>query len=144
MNIDFARSTLLKIKEFQSGIKNLITKYPNFDYKLARNFLKSGEKDPKIPSEIYDEITRLNEIRKSAIISEMRRAKAKSQLLGETIDESLLDGSNYTPFFEEADYNKYPSLGVYEFLSFYSPKEIVDLKLQQDNNSFNLDDDDAR
>lgn len=131
MNIDFERSTLERIDAFQTGLVELINKYPNFDYKLAREFLKTGKKSEAMPEEVYDEILRLNELRTKAIKVEMFRAAAKAKLMGKEIPEKFLDGSSLSPFFDEKMYDLFPSFGVYEFLSWYDLTEIEKLKSQK-------------
>ena len=136
MDIDFEISTLRTIKEFQNGLKSLITKYPNFDFKSAIRFLETGEKSVTIPEEAYNEILRLNELRKNAIQNEMRVAKARAKLNGEEINSKYLDGSDYTYCFDEAVYNKYPKFAIYNFLQFGHPisKEERNQKNANDNN----------
>lgn len=137
MEIDFEISTLRTIKEFQSGLKSLITKYPNFDFKSAIKFLETGEKSVTIPEEAYDELLRLNELRKNAIQTEMRVAKARAKLNGEEIDPKYLDGSDFTYCFESEVYDKYSKFAIYNFLQFGPPISRESEKSEQDSKSDN-------
>lgn len=121
MTIDFERSTLNIIREFQSNLKSLIAKYPNFDFESAINFLKTGEKSTNIPDEAYDKIVELNELRKKAIQNEMRRAAAQAKLKGEELDPKYLDGSDYTYCFDSDIYENYPKFAIYNFVQFGPP-----------------------
>ena len=147
MNIDFSLEILRNIKEFQERMKTLIQK-PNFSYKMARDFITSGEKNANISDDIYTEITSLQELRKNTISIAMRKAIAKAKLKGKEIPERFLDGNDLTPFFDEEIYNEYSSFGVYELMPWYSELEIEQLKeiLRQNNSTENhgLDDDDER
>ncbi len=138
-NIDFKISTLLAIRQFQDGIKELITDYPDFDFKDARNFIKTGEKKESVSSKIYDKISSLNEIRKSAIKKEMTRAKAQMEIFNSkrsenpiNIPEELLDGSSLVPFFDQKFYELFPSLGTFQFMQWYSEEEVANLVLEQE------------
>lgn len=137
MEIDFEISTLRTIKEFQSGLKSLIAKYPNFDFKSAINFLETGEKSVTIPEEAYDELLRLNELRKNAIQTEMRVAKARAKLNGEEIDPKYLDGSDFTYCFESEVYDKYSKFAIYNFLQFGPPISRESEISEQDSKSDN-------
>ena len=137
MEIDFEISTLRTIKEFQSGLKSLITKYPNFDFKSAINFLETGEKSVTIPEEAYDELLRLNELRKNAIQTEMSVAKARAKLNGEEIDPKYLDGSDFTYCFESEVYDKYSKFAIYNFLQFGPPISRESEISEQDSKSDN-------
>ena len=121
MDIDFEISTLKIIKEFQNGLKSLIKKYPKFDFKSAIKFLETGEKSNNIPEEAYDEILRLNELRKKAIQVEMKVAAARAKLNGEQIDPKYLDGSDFTYCFESEVYDKYSKFAIYNFVQFGPP-----------------------
>ena len=138
MDIDFEISTLRTIKEFQSGLKSLIEKYPNFDFESAIKFLKEGEKSNTIPEKAYDELLILNELRKKAIQTEMRVAEARAKLNGEQIDPKYLDGSDYTYCFDPEVYKKYPKFAVYNLVQFgpYISKES-----EKDSKSTDDDDD---
>lgn len=137
MEIDFEISTLRTIKEFQSGLKSLITKYPNFDFKSAIRFLETGEKSNTIPEEAYDEILRLNELRKNAIQTEMSVAKARAKLNGEEIDPKYLDGSDFTYCFESEVYDKYSKFAIYNFLQFGPPISREEERNQKNVNNDN-------
>lgn len=121
MIIDFELSTLRIVKEYQGRLKNLITKYPNFDFEAAINFLKTEEKTDKIPEEVYPELIKLNELRKKAIQNEMRRASAKAKLEGKEIDSKFLDGSDYTFCFSPETYDEFPKFAIYNFVQFGPP-----------------------
>ena len=116
MIIDFERSTINIIREFQTNMKNLIASYPNFDFESAIEYLKTGEKSDSIPEEAYSKIEKINELRKKAIQNEMRRAAAQARLKGEEIDPKYLDGSDYTYCFDPDIYEKYPKFAVYNLL----------------------------
>ena len=124
MIIDFERSTLNIIREFQKNMKSLIATYPNFDFESAINYLKTGEKSENIPNDAYDKIEKLNELRKKAIQNEMRRAAAQAKLKGEELDPKFLDGSDYTYCFSEETYNEYPKFAVYNFVQFGPPLPV--------------------
>lgn len=121
MVIDFERSTIGIIREFQTNMKNLIAKYPNFDFESAIKYLKTGEKSENIPEEAYSEIEKINELRTKAIQNEMRRAAAQAKLKGEELDPKFLDGSDYTYCFSPETYNEYPKFAIYNFVQFGPP-----------------------
>ena len=121
MVIDFERSTIGIIREFQTNMKNLIAKYPNFDFESAIKYLKTGEKSENIPEEAYSEIEKINELRTKAIQNEMRRAAAQAKLKGEELDPKYLDGSDYTYCFDSDIYDNYPKFAIYNFVQFGPP-----------------------
>ncbi len=121
MVIDFERSTINIIREFQTNMKNLIADYPNFDFESAIKYLQTGEKSDNIPDEAYEKIEKIDELRKKAIKNEMRRAAAQANLKGEQLDPKFLDGTDYTFCFNPDVYEKYPKFAIYNFVQFGPP-----------------------
>ena len=126
MIIDFERSTINIIREYQTNMKSLLSSYPNLDFEAAIKYLQTGEKSASIPDEVYEKIESLNELRKKAIQNEMRRAAAQAKLKGEELDPKFLDGSDYTFCFNPETYEKYPKFAIYNFVQFGPPLPTKD------------------
>lgn len=76
-DVAYALSTWKKSNDFNAALKELATEIP---LTKARTYLVYGIKDEHIPEAIYDKIDELQELRRSAIIGEMKYVAAQAHL----------------------------------------------------------------
>lgn len=73
-DVAYALSTWKRAREFQAGVEDLAQKIPLVH---ARAYLSQGNRLPEYSDETYEEIDRLQALRRNAIQAEMRYVKAQ-------------------------------------------------------------------
>ena len=73
-DVAYALSTWKKAREFQAGVEELAQEIP---LAHARAYLSQRNRLPEYPGEVYEEIDRLQTLRRNAIQAEMRYVKAQ-------------------------------------------------------------------
>ena len=118
--VGFAMSTWRKVKEFQEGLRALEGRLPMDE---VRDDLVSGRREECIPSDIYDEIDRLRELRADGIRGEMRYAAAQARAHGLTLSAEVLEGRSLMAIPPLDILQKVPSLGIYRHFIWLGEKE---------------------
>lgn len=127
-NYDFEISTWNSIKEFNNFFNEIKEKYPNLTMPMIRNYIKTGTKIVGVPNELYDDIDKLFAIRLKAIEIEKIHLEAQAEKAGKKLPESILNGKNLKPYFEDEVYEIVPTLKIFEFMVFYDGEEIANMK----------------
>lgn len=127
MVFDFEISTFNSIKEFNEYLMEVKKKYPNLTMPMAREYLKSGTRIIGVPDELYDALDKLSQIRREAIEGEKVHILAQAQKAGVRVPDEIASGKSLIPFFEDAAYEKVPTLRVFEYMCFYTPDEIAQM-----------------
>lgn len=128
MEIDFEISTYQAIQKFNEIFSEIKKKFPNLTMPMARNYIKNGTRVAGVPDELYSALDKLSQIRLDAIENEKIHILAQAKQSGIRLPEEIASGKSLIPFFEDAAYDKVPTLKVFEYLSFYSPEEIAQMR----------------
>ena len=75
--VAFARSTWRHAQEFSQGLSELARLMP---MELVRLYVIEGVRTPRIPLGYYDRIDELRELRRKALLGEMRHVEAQAEL----------------------------------------------------------------
>lgn len=122
--VGFMRSTYRAIKEFNTGLEDIIKAFPNATLKKMREYLTSGD-NGDMDEELCKELDRLERIREKAIKDEMFFLSAKAKSKGRIVPEDILSGRALDPIFDPTVYEISPDFQIFEFLSWYSGAEIA-------------------
>lgn len=91
--VAFARSTWLKSKEFSAGLHDLAQRMP---MELVRLYVTEGVRTPRVRIDYYDRIDELRELRREALLAEMRHVEAQAESwLEEHPDEAARIAAEY-------------------------------------------------
>ena len=74
--VAFARSTWRKSKEFSAGLHDLAQRMP---MELVRLYVTEGVRTPRVRIDYYDRIDELRELRREALLAEMRRVETQAE-----------------------------------------------------------------
>lgn len=121
--VGYARSTWACVKQFQDGISRL-ENYYHMPLSVARRYLLYGTMDPQFPPEVYAEVDRLQAIRATGILGEMKYCLAQARKHGITLPESLRRGQDLGFGITGALLDKVPSLGIYTHVLWLSLEEL--------------------
>lgn len=128
---DFEISTINLIKEFNEYLKHSIKKHPDFSMSLARKYIQDGIKMDNISEEFYHDIDTLFDIRMKAIQNEKVHILAQAQKANIKIPKyvmNILSGKELAPFLEDEVYQNIPTLKIIEYMIFYTPIELAQIK----------------
>ena len=74
--VAFARSTWRKSKEFSAGLHDLAQRMP---MELVRLYVTEGVRTPRVRIDYYDRIDELRELRREALLAEMRHVETQAE-----------------------------------------------------------------
>ena len=140
--VGFDFYTYKMINEFQTGLEELENKIKEmipdnkvFNLGFARDYLMTKERNANIPDEIYDEIDRLQNIRKEGIQEEKKFILAQAKLAEKRkgdkfknpLTEEILSGDSLVPGFGNDVLEDLPNLQVYTHFLWYTERELDEL-----------------
>lgn len=74
--VAFSRSTWRKSKEFSTALHDLAQRMP---MELVRLYVTEGVRTPRVRIDYYDRIDELRELRREALLAEMRHVEAQAE-----------------------------------------------------------------
>ena len=90
--VAFSRSTWRKSKEFSTALHDLAQRMP---MELVRLYVTEGVRTPRVRIDYYDRIDELRELRREALLAEMRHVEAQAESwLEEHPDEAAASPPN--------------------------------------------------
>ena len=91
--VAFSRSTWRKSKEFSTALHDLAQRMP---MELVRLYVTEGVRTPRVRIDYYDRIDELRELRREALLAEMRHVEAQAESwLEEHPDEAARIAAEY-------------------------------------------------